>query len=99
MKLHIEVTAEDIEQGHPNDPLSCPVARAIKRVMGRPHVWVSVGDDEVCFDDTDIELPLFVAMFVMEFDDGEDVVPFAFDLDVPDEVLASLPGEGPTGPG
>ena len=84
--LHVEVTQEDIDRGEPVEALCCPVAHALRRA-GAPHPMVLRGN---CLLDSEsnrpdrrwIELPEEVARFVMRFDNGHDVAPFAFDLEV-----------------
>jgi hypothetical protein len=96
--IWVEVTAEDIREGVALDSRECPVARAIRRGV-RPGLDVEVGPDEICVGEYIFFTTVRVEDFLWGFDLGQVVEPFAFGLDVPDELLANLPGEGPTGPG
>lgn len=85
MKLHVEVTAEDIHYGATGSPDCCPVALALRRHCGR----ASVGTTAVSLfpPDADVQqvgLPADVQDFILQFDAGQKVEPFAFDLDLPD---------------
>jgi hypothetical protein len=91
MKIHVNVTQEDIEKGD-NDCRSCPIARAILRgyddvgmvsvqPIGRPSVeqfrafW-EVGDTLYRAD-----LPNEARKFIKNFDAGMPVTPFHFELE------------------
>jgi hypothetical protein len=83
--VRIEVTAEDIRAGSAGDPWLCPVARALRRTTGRG--WL-VDDDTLdrLRDNAhlgSVPCPPEVADFVLAFDRGDAVAPFAFDLEVP----------------
>lgn len=82
--MTIHVTAEDIENGIPQDACHCPVALAVKRATGSDDVDIN---DDICigFPGQDVrdvfEAPDEVCDFVAAFDNYEGVEPFSFDLD------------------
>ena len=66
-----------------------PVARAVRRQLGRPHK----GDDyilcnglQVLFGEHYVSLPICVVERLDRFEDGETVEPFAFSLELPDSL-------------
>jgi hypothetical protein len=84
----INVTAEHIARGEPENCERCPVALAIMDAL--PGAGVpEVGPSQVTFrvaDDkwADIDLPQAAGDFIETFDGGTaDVEPFTFDLDYP----------------
>lgn len=89
----VSVTAEDIARGCQGDMYACPVARALTRAAGK---HVEVEGSEYCARDsaTWTSLPRYVSEWIMAFDDGAEVDPIAFQVDVPwlepikDEALA-----------
>ena len=89
----INVTAEHIERGEPENSEHCPVALAIMDALPQAGV-PCVGSSEVTFraaDDrwVDVGLPDEVSVFIETFDDGTDNVgPFTFELDYPERVAA-----------
>jgi len=89
MKVHVEVTAEDIATGEPSDYSQCPIALALKRAVPGCDPYVSTvllslnGRHGI-----QAFIPTCVSMFIMDFDDGDPVDPFAFDLEIPDGTLA-----------
>jgi hypothetical protein len=91
--IRIEVTAEDIKAGWRRSSQFCPVAIAIRWAVG-PELDVQVGSDEIFVGEHVIPTPLLVDDFITRVDLNQIVEPFAFDLDVPEELLATLPGEG-----
>ncbi len=83
MKLHVEVTAEDIANGVRKDCRSCPIARALWRCPGVAapivgDVWTSV---IVGGEDLSASMPHEAESFVLAFDKSEPVEPFAFYLE------------------
>lgn len=77
--MRVEVSQEDIDNGVPGRPYSCAVALAVRRADGG---WVSfVGSSEVRLrDHAWCSLPEHVQQFIIDFDHGRRVEPFAFDL-------------------
>jgi len=78
----VKVTTEDIENGMKESCFHCPVARAcgragiVKPAVRKYAVWH--GSDR-----TRTELPASAQQFIEDFDNGEPVVPFSFDLELP----------------
>jgi hypothetical protein len=84
----IDVTQEHIDRGVSKDCLRCPVALAIMCHV-QPTTSISVGDDAITMLPLggwfhDQQAPSVVRQFVRGFDRGDDVVPFSFDLDIPE---------------
>lgn len=83
--MTIEVTPEDIRMGKRNMLCSCPVALAIKRATGAERVAVG-GTDALWVSDNEplkVNLPIEARSFIFAFDEGGQVTPFTFDLEVP----------------
>lgn len=88
MKLEIQVTKEHLRNGYPNNPISCPVALALKDAgFKAPHVGqgtVHYGARKVC------ALPPDVTKFMKKFDRDCLALPrdffdsFSFTLEVED---------------
>lgn len=81
--IEVEVTAEDIQEGSPGDPKSCPVARAVKRGLSAEFIEdmsVSVSATKICLctntTTSMYNLDLETSSFIRLFDDGKPVVPF-----------------------
>lgn len=79
--MKISVTKTDIAKGDPGDCFSCPIALALQRkaskvVVGSTHAdfkWKGRKYSDIC-------LPREAVKFIGEFDSGESVKPFTFDL-------------------
>lgn len=91
MKLRVEVTAEDIKAGAPDTCDACPIALAINRllpighadVFGRPGRIVERWESGLLKRRlAGFTLPEVAVAFVAEFDRGETVDPFVFELNV-----------------
>lgn len=81
MKLHVEVTQEDINNGERQDSENCPIACALKRLVQNPEVEKSIEFD---FEEQRFisrGLTLEISNFIAHFDDGNDVKPFSFELE------------------
>lgn len=80
----IEVTDEDIENGAPHDPQSCPVALAIKRVFPKDDVYVASTFVDVWDREANINwttpTPNKVRVFIDSFDNDVAVEPFVFPI-------------------
>lgn len=101
MRLHVEVTQEDIDKGCPGDPDGerggCMIWRAFIRVTKGAFSAVHVGWDAIeskpkgsylepfWYSETDQK---FIEDRISAFDSGKPVEPFAFDLELPDELLS-----------
>ena len=101
MRLRVEVTAEDISAGIPEDSCECPVARALKRAgvveefafdgHGFPDPWASprLEFDDI-YDEGDrlvVRMPIEAGRFAERFDARQPVEPFTFEIDVPDAAV------------
>lgn len=87
----IHVTQEDIDNGRRRDPMSCPVANAIRRecnpysirvvpemvIWGNMLNWGSAPKSR---------LPSHVGRRIIRYDGGIIMEPFEFDLNIPEEV-------------
>jgi len=83
--MKITVTQEDIEQGQRCEPNTCAIARAFLRagvkhlgVMGRTVMVANPPGHLVS-----LLLPRAVRNWIVDFDAGKFVVPFAFDIGMP----------------
>ena len=81
--MKIVVTAEDIKKGAKKNKCLCPVALAIRRATGRAvavlpmvawikHYWPT--------QMISYPLPQVAQDFILNFDEGEDVEPFEFEV-------------------
>ena len=93
--IHVEVTQEDIASGVTFDCSKCPIARASTRALriaGVPaeidaaYLGITVRATRDLRKHT-ISTPTRVSRWMRDFDLGKPVQPFAFDLEIPDEVL------------
>ncbi len=96
--MNIHVTRRHIARGIPRLCLACPVALAIDEAF--PQAWrVSVQRLEVHIHFTDsyhratYRLPLRVQAFIADFDNGDNVKPFSFNLEM-NGTTPSLPAAG-----
>ncbi len=91
MKLLVEVTQEDIDEGVCADPELCMLHRAIERcsegVMSGPgllvmgtHVTWQPAPHTLCL----IELPKVVQWQIRGWDTGCETLPFSFELEIPE---------------
>lgn len=80
MRLHVEVTEDDIKQGEAGSCLNCPIALALQRHS--PNTDIVVQGDWCVFGDREADLPPAAQAFIAAFDDGDPVESFAFDLDL-----------------
>lgn len=76
--MRIAVTEQDIKEGRQGSYLSCPIALAIQRTTEARSVLV--GRRTANVDGTVFVLPASAEFFVGDFDAGESVEPFEFDL-------------------
>jgi hypothetical protein len=76
--MKIEVTADDIAEGVPEDGIGCPIACALNRLTGDRY---EVDYEEVTTPDGRvIDLPPEARAFIRRFDRGDEVAPFTFEL-------------------
>ena len=82
MKIHVVVTATDIDRGLPDNPDSCPIARALRR-SGYPYAQVRPKTTESPY----CVLPAAAQEFIKAFDGGgfDTVEPFEFDMTCKDD--------------
>lgn len=84
----IHVTAGDIAAGSITSCENCPVAQAIMRTLGLPHVSVGLDDMDLGRHVAVlVPTPARASHFMRLFDGGHKVEPFSFELDVPDELV------------
>jgi len=94
MIVSVDVTQDDINFGERRCMTRCMVARAIRRLVERD-VIVEADDGNItlcrcsagnvisCILDT----PPTVGIMILRYDKGEPVIPFGFDLDIPEHFL------------
>lgn len=87
MKTTIHVTTEDIVQGEPENCYKCPIALAAHRVFPSAGYVVVTTDEIVLYTVTHKpfhydNLPAIGREFVRRFDEGDQVDPFDFELDI-----------------
>jgi hypothetical protein len=78
----IEVADTHIEQGKRGNCDACPIALAARPVLGR----VEVGSRWICSGNWSAALPREACEFIQRYDAGDESYPFAFTLEIPDEV-------------
>lgn len=72
----INVTAEDIVEGHQGGSCNCPIALATKRAAS--DYYVSVGLSVLIVKGRTFDLPHAARHFIKQFDAGYVVEPFSF---------------------
>ena len=97
MKVRIDVTQEDIDRAREIVGRSayaktrrccCPLASAIRRAgyaraeVGNTDTWLSKHSGDL--DAPRARLPMHAICFRKSFDNGDDVLPFSFELEVPE---------------
>lgn len=82
--ITVSVTAEDIASGKRYDCEACPIALAVRRVIGPLDIFVcrEIGRESIGIHPVPA-LPEAKA-FMDAFDNGEAVAPFSFQLEVDD---------------
>lgn len=78
--VRIEVKQRHIQDGVKGECFMCPVALAVTEIT---HCMTRVGTEFIKVYDEPFqkfEMPAEVAKFIEEFDDGDSVQPFSFDL-------------------
>ena len=80
--ITVEVTQEDIKKGRACDGTYCPIALALKRKIKRPCL-VGVKDIDIYNPKSKYTLHVpQIKLFVGNFDHGNKVEPFTFELQV-----------------
>jgi hypothetical protein len=94
----IEVTAEDIKNGKPRAGAECAIALAMKRAgfpnvrVGGYSIWKNIEDSNL--DDSNYcATPSAVTHWIDQFDKGQPVEPFAFEI--PWTTATATPTEQP----
>lgn len=100
MKITVNVTQADIDAGMPGFGCDCPVALAVHRAL--PHlpgayvysygVATSAHLEADPFGSVDVfaDLPRAARDFITRFDGSEQVEPFSFELELPDELAPAV---------
>lgn len=84
----IKVTKNDIKFGYPNSATTCPIARAVQRLLPDGNVFVYPTEIEFCqlteskHDHIRTKLPEEAVQFIRDFDTGNKVRPFTFELEI-----------------
>ena len=85
-RITVRVEQRHIDEGVPNEPGMCPVALAIKGQPGCRRVLVGHCGGHVYFENfrppASFHLPKKVSKFILDFDEGEDVEPFEFKMNL-----------------
>lgn len=83
----IHVTQEDIANGVKKDGEECPIACAIRRVLGDDD-FVFCGDDEITIAESIYPTPSIAFQFMRNFDQSKNVASFSFFLENPKEEVS-----------
>lgn len=90
MKVHVDVTVQDIANGHASECQRCPIALALHRAapeyiaeVYQFHAWLLTPG--ALSRRMEAKLPEAAANFILLFDEGEGGQPFSFELDFPDQ--------------
>lgn len=84
MKISVNVTQEDIDNGVRGDACNCPVALAIGRATEHKYVvmaWREILLTIKCNIVYRIDTPRYVSNFIESFDAKRNVCPFSFNLE------------------
>ena len=83
--MNVQVTNKDINEGTRRSCCDCPLAKALKRTL-KQNVVVGTADffyiDEKTGEQKYIILPNSAQEFILNFDKGEIVPPFSFNLNL-----------------
>jgi hypothetical protein len=94
MKVVVNVTAEDIDHGERNWCTRCPVALGLRRTFPRANLVAAHCDHyEVRYGGPEVHagtLPRPARDFIARFDGGIVVFPFAFELEVPEDLEEAM---------
>lgn len=84
MQIEVQVTQEDIDLGFARSPFDCPIARALKRAVGRRYTVTPTKVWETNTWSPEIDLPENAVAFIEAFDaePRSPVAPFSFTLEV-----------------
>jgi len=92
-RVTVNVTARDIANGIRGECRSCPVARAINRLLKKPYVSI-VGFSSVCYHSITNsgnvygpDAPKNASSFIHAFDANQNPQPFKFRMSIPKMVL------------
>lgn len=92
--MQIRVTQADIDTGKPGKTCTCPVARAINRILNGSH-FASVSNAINIFRCGGAQLklqilfPQSVRNFIYRFDSRQPVQPLDFDIEIPEYLCKS----------
>jgi tryptophanyl-tRNA synthetase len=73
LPLKVTVTTQDIKIGHPFEPGSCPIAKALRRAS-REHLVFACRNGEALIGGEKFSLPKKVEEFIDEFDHNAEKV-------------------------
>jgi hypothetical protein len=82
VKKTIEVTREDIIHGTPQNAWYCPVSNAVHRALLET---CRTGGTYITVKGQNLYLPNDVTKRIRDYDLGEGMKPFSFELEVPDD--------------
>lgn len=93
MNINIPITAEDISEGIPKSPNSCPIARAIRKKFNPTFITVDPWiihfrlEDKLRRNKFFFQIPTNVQAqkFIQAFDLGEPVKPIVITLKIPNK--------------
>lgn len=78
--MKIEVTQDDINRGIRSSYCECPIALALQRKLSISDI--EVGDTSICVNKIKYRHTDETLDFISEFDEGEYVEPFTFELEI-----------------
>ena len=90
MIIKVEVTQRHINSGLKRDCNKCPVALVLKEIFPNASRIIVGGfaiDMYALGEEYFHNFPDSVGNFTLAFDDGKEVEPFAFEIDVPDRFI------------
>ncbi len=91
--IKIEVTQDDIDNGLQGNCISCPIGRAINRLLNQNYFGratydlVKIHSKPSCGVVYVYPMPIHGGNFITSFDKCYKVKPFSFDIDIPEIFL------------
>jgi len=91
--ITVNVTQEHISKGWKGDCYDCPIALALRPLIGEAYKFQVQAGYVLIEDDPEpvpfrIAIPKICTSFIAAFDMGETVKPFQFQIDLPQRVIS-----------